>query len=89
MVYAEGIGGTGRKTGPAVVSVMGLQDKIINRDNYERAKDNLPPNAVLLEIGGLNHSDFGNYGLQKGDGKSALDDEEIIGIISRVFCETD
>lgn len=69
----------------AVVSVMGLQDEIINRENYERAKANLPAHAQIMEIQGLNHSDFGNYGLQKNDGESKLDDADVIEIICQVF----
>jgi len=44
---------------------MGKEDKIINRSNYEQAKDNLPPGVEIIEIEGLNHSGFGNYGLQR------------------------
>lgn len=68
-----------------VVSVMGLQDDVINRENYERAKANLPASARIKEIEGLNHSDFGNYGLQKNDGESKLEDAEVIEIICQVF----
>jgi len=68
-----------------VVSLMGLKDLIINRDNYSEAKTKLPPGSDIMEIEGLNHSDFGNYGLQKGDGESKLDNKKVIEIISSVF----
>lgn len=68
-----------------VVSLMGLNDLIINRDNYSEAKTKLPPGSDIIEIEGLNHSDFGNYGLQKGDGESKLDNKQVIEIISSVF----
>ncbi len=64
-----------------VISIMGDQDLIINRENYEEAKQNLPVQAKIIEIEGLNHSDFGNYGLQNGDGTSNLSQEEVIDII--------
>jgi hypothetical protein len=70
-----------------VVSVMGLQDLIINRENYEAAKSQMPPRATVFEIEGLNHSAFGNYGLQEGDGESNLSNEQVIMIISAVFDE--
>ncbi len=70
-----------------IVSVMGLQDLIINRDNYDAAKSQLPPTATVFEIEGLNHSAFGNYGLQEGDGESNLSAEQVIMIISAVFTE--
>ena len=68
-----------------VVSLMGTEDKIINRDNYEAAKDNLPPGVEIIEVEGLNHSDFGNYGLQGGDGRSSLDNDQIIALITSLF----
>lgn len=68
-----------------VLSVMGVNDGIIDWENYQEAKGNLPNTALLMEIDGLNHSDFGNYGLQKGDGVSSLHDESIIEIIYSLF----
>lgn len=64
-----------------VLSIMGLEDEIINRSNYEEAKAKLPLESLFLEIEGLNHSDFGNYGLQAGDGMSKLNDSEVIALI--------
>lgn len=61
-----------------VVSIMGTEDLIINRENYQAAKENLPPQAEIIEVEGLNHSGFGNYGLQSGDGTSRLTDAEVI-----------
>ncbi len=71
-----------------VVSIMGLNDLIINRENYREAKSKLPVEATIVEIvevEGLNHSAFGNYGLQKGDGESSLSDEQVIELIVSVF----
>jgi len=65
----------------AVISIMGTEDLIIDRENYEAAKENLPPQADIIEIEGLNHSDFGNYGLQSGDGESLLTEVEVIELI--------
>lgn len=72
-------------TGKPVIVLWGQQDFIINRENFEEAKANLPSNSVILEIEGMNHSDFGNYGLQKGDGTSRLSNRQIIEIISAAF----
>lgn len=71
-------------SGP-VVSIIGLQDLIINRENYINAKSKLPAGTDIIEVEGLNHSDFGNYGLQKDDGKSSLSNEQVIEIIRSVF----
>lgn len=67
-------------SGP-VLSIMGLQDEIINRSNYSEATLNLAEGALILEVEGLNHSDFGNYGLQAGDGASSFSDSEVIALI--------
>jgi len=64
-----------------VISIMGTEDLIIDRENYEAAKENLPPQADIIEVEGLNHSDFGNYGLQSGDGESRLTEVEVIKLI--------
>lgn len=71
-------------TGPVVV-VMGLNDLIINRENYEAAKANLPLETRIYEVDELNHSDFGNYGLQEGDAPGILSDLEVIEIITSAF----
>jgi predicted esterase len=68
-----------------VISIMGLNDLIINRTNYEGAKTNLPPNTKFIEIEGLNHSGFGNYGLQNHDGPGSITDQEITAIICSAF----
>ncbi len=73
-------------TGPVVV-VIGLNDLIINRENYEAAKANLPQETRIFELKELNHSDFGNYGLQEGDAPGILSDSEIIEIIIAAFTE--
>ena len=71
-------------TGP-VISLMGLEDKIIDWENYEQAKANLPADAHILEVEGLNHSEFGNYGLQEGDGESDFTDNQVIELITGVI----
>ncbi|MGM0651895.1 MAG: alpha/beta hydrolase [Bacillota bacterium] len=70
-----------------VISIMGDQDLIINRENYEEAKQNLPPRAKIIEVEELNHSDFGNYGLQSGDGQDSFSEEEVIELICKSFKE--
>lgn len=65
-----------------IISVIGQNDNIINKDNYNKAKSNLPTsNTQINEVEGLNHSDFGNYGLQKKDKESLLTEAEKIETI--------
>lgn len=70
--------------GPVVI-LMGLQDKVINWNCYEKSKANLPNHAVIIEIEGLNHADFSNYGTQHNDGPSSLDSEAMVHIICRAL----
>ena len=45
----------------AVVSVTGSADGILNRTAYEQNRDNLPPSARVVELEGVNHTQFGTY----------------------------
>ena len=56
----------------AVVSVTGTNDRVLNWDKYEAAMGKLPPGAVGVSLAGGNHSQFGLYGHQKGDGEATL-----------------
>lgn len=59
-----------------VISIYGSEDHVLNTDKYNKTKtDGLWPadlNEVILEGG--NHAQFGNYGVQKGDGRSQIDE---------------
>lgn len=48
-------------TGLSVVSVTGSADTVLNRDASERNRDNLPDDARVEELEGLNHTQFGHY----------------------------
>lgn len=56
----------------AVVSLYGTADKVLNREKYESSLPNLPATAQEIAIPGGNHSQFGSYGHQKGDGTAAI-----------------
>lgn len=68
-----------------VLSIMGKRDGIINQENYQKAKANLPAGAVIIEDEKLNHSDFGNYGLQDGDEPSKLEVMEVVEMVVEGF----
>jgi len=55
-----------------VLSITATEDKILNWGKYESSKNNLPSDTVYNSIEGGNHSGFGNYGPQKGDGQSLI-----------------
>ncbi|HEN9476111.1 TPA: alpha/beta hydrolase [Streptococcus agalactiae] len=55
-----------------VLSITASNDHILNWEKYEEAKKRLPNSSTFRTIVGGNHSRFGNYGYQKGDGKATL-----------------
>lgn len=59
-----------------VLSITGSEDQILNWDSYNEAKINLPEETVSIMIEGGNHSNFGYYGFQSGDGESRISREE-------------
>ena len=59
-----------------VVSVYGDADGVMNMEEYEASKSNLPADMTEHVIKGANHSQFGSYGLQEGDGKASITPEE-------------
>ena len=50
----------------------GSQDKVMNRDKFEKAKSKLPNDYSIIEIGGANHAQFGSYGPQAKDGIATI-----------------
>lgn len=64
------------KTGLKVVSIIGSEDGVLNMENYEDNKDNLPEDFAEYIIEGGCHAGFGSYGAQDGDGIPAISAEE-------------
>ena len=58
------------------LSVTATEDRILNMEKYEENRHNLPADTTEETIAGGNHSQFGSYGLQKGDGTAAIPEEE-------------
>ena len=56
----------------AALSIVGSEDKVLNRVAYEEGRAWLPSTAQALVIVGGNHAYFGNYGAQKGDGAASI-----------------
>ena len=47
-----------------------------NLDVYKESKVNWPKDSVEVVIEGGNHSGFGNYGAQRGDGEADITADE-------------
>jgi hypothetical protein len=64
----------------AVLSVYGSEDKVMNRENYENNKSNLPTDFTEVVIDGGCHAFFGMYGAQDGDGTPAISNKDQIAL---------
>ena len=58
------------------VTVYGSEDGIVNRGKLIEGRQYASGNAVEEEIPGGNHAQFGNYGVQPGDGEAAISAEQ-------------
>ena len=65
-----------------VLSVYGTNDEVMKIKNYNKYMENLPDkfsgNLVEVELQGANHSYFGIYGDQRGDGTAEITNAEQI-----------
>ena len=59
-----------------VLDIYGDRDEVLNMEKHEENKRFLPSDYEELLIKGGNHSQFGAYGFQKGDGKAAISEDE-------------
>lgn len=59
-----------------VMCIYGSEDGVLNLENYEDDKENLPSSYVEHIIEGGNHGYFGDYGEQDGDGVATITREE-------------
>lgn len=61
-----------------VLSIYGSEDLVMNKENYETNKENLPDDFKEVIIEGGCHAYFGMYGAQEGDGVPGITNEEQI-----------
>ena len=54
-------------SGLRVLSVLGAADGVIDAERERESRENLPPDARVVELDGVNHAGFGAYGPQRGD----------------------
>ena len=59
-----------------VLSITASNDKILKQEKYEDAKSRLPESTLYTTFEGGNHSGFGLYGQQNGDGTATMSAEE-------------
>lgn len=59
-----------------LLSIYGTKDGCLEKDVYEKDKENWPKNSLEYIIEGGNHAQFGDYGKQSGDGEATISKEE-------------
>ncbi|MFP8888635.1 alpha/beta fold hydrolase [Natrialbaceae archaeon A-CW2] len=64
-----------RGTNLAVLSIQGTADGVIDRDTERANRHLLGDAAIVVEIDGMNHAQFGAYGDQRGDTSPTISDE--------------
>lgn len=67
----------------AVTSITGSEDGVLDRAAYDAATARLPGDAELVELDGVTHAQFGDYGTQPGDGTPAFGDVRARRAIAR------
>ncbi len=68
-----------------VLSIYGDNDQVLNKENYIKYKNNISDNEYLIRGG--NHSYFGMYGIQKGDGTASISNERQLNITVDIICD--
>ncbi len=71
----------------SVLSLVGSEDGVMNREKYDECRVNLPPLLTEITIEGGIHAYFGMYGEQKGDGTPAITPQEQITFSANAISE--
>lgn len=64
-------------SGLRVLSLVGENDGLSTPDKVAAASDLLPADTETVEIPGASHAQFGDYGIQPGDGPQEADDADV------------
>ncbi|WP_043710430.1 alpha/beta hydrolase [Leifsonia aquatica] len=64
------------QSGLAVLSIGGEHDGLSTPAKIEGAAHLLPSDATFVEVPGMTHAQFGDYGLQPGDGTATISDDQ-------------
>ena len=59
-----------------VVSVIGSNDTVVNMEEFNANKGNLPQDTIDVVIEGGNHAQYGDYGDQAGDSAASIDGDQ-------------
>ena len=68
------------------ISIYGSEDKVLNKQRMEESKQYYPEDSYTFIIEGGNHSSFGNYGNQSGDGNVLItNDQEQDYVVNKII----
>lgn len=70
-----------------VLSIYGSEDGVMNKNKYNKNKDNLPDNFTEYVIKGGNHAYFGMYGKQNGDGNATISNKAQINETAQIIVD--
>ena len=70
-----------------VLSIYGSEDKVMNREKYDKYKSNLPRDFTEYVIEGGCHAYFGMYGEQENDGRASITPSEQIELTADKILE--
>lgn len=60
-----------------VLSITASEDSVLNQNSFDEAETKLNPDlTTYVEISGGNHGQFGDYGVQAGDGVATISPQE-------------
>lgn len=59
-----------------ILSLYGSEDHVLNRDKVAEGRSLMPKTYVEHEIAGGNHAQYGDYGVQDGDGTATISAEQ-------------
>lgn len=76
------------QSGLSVMSIYGLEDKVLSMEAYKKYAENLPDDFTEVIIPGGCHAYFGCYGAQDGDGTPTISNEEQIQQTANAIAET-
>lgn len=65
-----------------VLSLYGSEDQVLNREKLSESHALMPADFTEAVIQGGNHAQYGDYGMQKGDGTAAITAEEQRDIVT-------
>ena len=71
----------------SVLSVYGSEDRIMDRERYQKNLANMPSDFSEIVLEGGCHANFGWYGIHKGDGVPSLTKEEQIEKTASIIAE--